>query len=310
MASRGPPTFAEWLQGLVDPGVLGSMAAYHYIAVLLETVFRRGQILAPILRGQQIRDEAFSNFWIKFSGARAPPSDAPRVGSSALLPALLATADGVVLDIGPGTGSQSELFTNPNLRKMYGAEPCLGLHADLNAKIQACGLGSKYQILPCSAERKTLVPALAEQGLLKTTRKKTKKKPDGKEEVVEVEGIFDTIVCVRVLCSVPNPRETIAGLYSLLKPGGKMLVCEHVVNPFWAGTRGMRKGSFGARFMQFVYTWLGWSFFMGDCHLNRDTERMLLEAAGREGGWEKVDVERWFEWSTLPYLSGTLVKRG
>lgn len=36
--------------------------------MLLETVFCRGQILSPILRLSQLRDEGFSRFWIKFSG--------------------------------------------------------------------------------------------------------------------------------------------------------------------------------------------------------------------------------------------------
>ncbi|KKZ60329.1 hypothetical protein EMCG_04923 [[Emmonsia] crescens] len=95
--------------------------------------------------------------------------DAPRVGSSALIPPLLATVDGVALDIGPGTGTQTPLFTNPNLIRMYGAEPCQGLHKDLMAKIESCGLSDKYHILPCSAERKVLYPALRREGLLAET---------------------------------------------------------------------------------------------------------------------------------------------
>lgn len=185
------------------------------------------------------------------------------------------------------------LFTNPGLRAMYGAEPCVGLHTELRAKIVSCGLSSKYHILPCGAEPRSLVPALREANFSDADIQK---------------GIFDTIVCVRVLCSVPNPRETIRSLYDLLKPGGKMLVCEHVVNPWMT-----KKGSVAARFMQAVYTLFGWSFWMGGCHLNRDTESTLRLAAEEEGkdgsGWESVEIEKSFGWSPLSYISGTLVKK-
>lgn len=143
----------------------------------------------------------------------------------------------------------------------------------------------------CSAEKESLVPALEKNGLLDDAK-------------VNKGGVFDSIVCTRVLCSVPRPEETIGGLYGLLKPGGKMLVCEHVVNPWTT-----RKGSMLARGFQVLYTLLGWSFFMGDCHMNRDTGKILREVAEGDGGWESVDLDSHFEWSTLPYVSGVLVKR-
>ncbi|KAL1956782.1 hypothetical protein VTO42DRAFT_6836 [Malbranchea cinnamomea] len=285
------PTFKEWIASLLEPSVLLSSAAYHFIIVVLEKMLLRGEVLAPILRLSQIRDESFSRFWIKFSGARESEQTAAAepVGSSALIPPLLATASGVVLDIGPGTGTQMHLFTHPNLTAMYGAEPCVGLHADLRAKISSCGLLSKYHILPCSAEPHALIPALQKVGF----------------SAAEIQrGIFDTVVCVRVLCSVPNPRQTIRGLYDLLKPGGRMIVCEHVVNPWTTA-----KGSVVARLMQAVYTALGWSFFMGDCHMNRDTERILKEVGEQDGGWASVELERSFGHGPLPYISGVLVKR-
>ncbi|PGG98215.1 hypothetical protein GX51_06935 [Blastomyces parvus] len=285
----------------------------EFTLVLLETVFLKGQVLAPIFRLRQVRDEAFSRFWINFSGAR-DTVEAPRVGSSALIPPLLATADGIVLDIGPGTGTQTPLFTNPNLIRMYGAEPCQGLHKDLAAKIEACGLGAKYQILPCSAERKALYPALGREGLLAETGAGVIRGEEVEGLVQGGQGVFDTIVCVRVLCSVPDQRATVRGLYDLLKPGGKLIVCEHVRNG-WSVCCGRGRGregvSFVARVVQVVYTLLGWRFFMGECDLNRDTERVVREVAEEagDGAWGKVDVQRWFEWSALPYVAGTFVKR-
>ncbi|KAK2875149.1 hypothetical protein FQN49_001733 [Arthroderma sp. PD_2] len=290
-------TVGERISELAEPGFLGASAAYSFVSVMFETILR-GQPLAPIFKLQEIKDEAFSRFWINFSGARDtsnadPSAPVPEpVGSSALIPPLLAHADGVVLDIGPGTGTQTQLFTNQNLRVMYGAEPCLGLHKDLHAKVESCGLSSKYQILHCGAQTESLLPALKKAGVLD-------------DATNEGRGLFDTIVCVRVLCSVPAPEKTVKGLYDLLKPGGKMLVCEHVVNPWTTA-----KGSTIARLVQAIYGLSGWRFFMGGCNLDRDTEHTLRAVANVDGGWESIDLESSFTLGPLPYVSGTLVKRG
>ena len=55
--------------------------------------------------------------------------------------------------------------------------------------------------------------------------------------VEDVEGLrkygvdretFDTVLIIQVFCCVPSPKETVAALYRLLKPGGQMIVYEHV----------------------------------------------------------------------------------
>jgi hypothetical protein len=99
-------------------------------------------------------------------------------------------------------------------------------------------------------------------------------------------------------------EKTIQELYTLLKPGGRVLVTEHVVNPWRTA-----KGSILARVAQGVYQLLGWSFFIGDCCMDRDTEGALRKAADGDGGWESVDIERSFGWSPLPYISGVFVKK-
>jgi SAM-dependent methyltransferase len=215
-------------------------------------------------------------------------------GSSDLIPPLLRTANGIVLDIGPGTGTQMPLLRSPSISTIYGPEPCTGLHEKLRARAIAEGISSKYHILASGAAASQLLPALRDSGT-------------GVTEAYDSDprsGIFDTIICVRVLCSVPEMERTVDELYGLLKPGGKLLVTEHVVNAWRTA-----KGSFLARVVQGVYQVFGWSFFIGDCALDRDTEGVLLRAARSDGGWEVVDLERSFAWSVMPYLSGTLVKK-
>ena len=56
----------------------------------------------------------------------------------------------------------------------------------------------------------------------------------GIEDVAELKsrgitpGSIDTVLSVQVLCSVPYPDETMRRLYALLKPGGQLVVYEHV----------------------------------------------------------------------------------
>lgn len=204
---------------------------------------------------------------------------------------MLATATGDVLELGPGSGEQVHLFkAATNARRIYGAEPCIPLHNDLQANAQRHGLRDKYTIVTAGAEKETLIPGLAKAGLL------TDKSPGS--------GVFDTIVCVRVLCSVQNLHQTVDTVYSLLKPGGKLLVVEHTVNPWWTP-----KGSYLARAFQALYTLLGWQFFVGNCHLNRDIRQAVTEAATPYGGWAEVRLDNHFGWSALPYVAGSLVKK-
>lgn len=272
-----------------------------YAIVVSETIFRRGQVLAPIRRASQVRDEAFGRFWIEFAGPQDVTVNDDGVldisklrASSALIPPLLEKARGVVLDIGPGTGTQMPFFIEPaakSVSAIYGAEPCVGLHGELRKRIIAHGLESKYHVLSASAEKQQLVDALQREGV----------------QVNDEEGIFDTIVCIRVLCSVPDPEQTIADLYSLLRPGGQMLIVEHVANPY--SLFGGKGGDFFAKVMQTVYMALGWRYYMGDCHLNRDTETYLRKAAEKDGGWKSFELESRFAKTTLPYISGVLTKK-
>jgi SAM-dependent methyltransferase len=182
------------------------------------------------------------------------------------------------------------LLKSPSIKAIYGAEPCVGLHAELRKRAVDEGLGAKYTILPCSVVQKELGVELEKHGLV----------PEGGER----GGVFDTIITVRVLCSVPEFERTTAELYSLLKPGGKMLVVEHVVNPWMTP-----KGSVLARVLQGVYHAFGWRWVMGDCCMNRDTEGVLRKVAEKDGGWESFEMERWFGTTCLPYITGVLVKR-
>ncbi len=111
----------------------------------------------------------------------------------------------MVLEVGPGIGSQLSRYDTSKITKVYGVEPNSDLHKSLREKVKACGLTDVYEIVPCSIE-----------------------------DVVELEkygialGSIDTVLSIQVLCSVPDPDKILRLFYALMKPGGQFVVFEHV----------------------------------------------------------------------------------
>jgi len=239
--------------------------------------------LLPFSNFEAYKEKAFAGLWLKFGPMFA--EDTPEG-----LPPLLAQSKGVVLDVGPGSGEQLHRFTHPeNIQAIYGVEPGVSLHAKLRESAKKAGLGGKYHVLACTADLDSIVPGLVQQGLIKPN------------QTSEAEmRLFDEIVCVRVLCGVPDQRSTIADLYSLLKPGGRFVLCEHVLNT----------GSTGANLAQRFYMMLGWKQLMGGCELTRNTlETFLKVAKAKDGGWAKVEVIPVDDHSPLMHIVGLLTKK-
>ena len=233
------------------------------------------------------KEKAFARLWA--IGGLICAQDTPEP----LLP-ILATSKGVILDVGPGAGHQLFRFSNvAGIQAIYGAEPGESMHAALKNRAEEAGLGDKYHVLSCRAELDSLVPALAKAGVLKPQQTQGSHTP------------FDEIVCLRVLCGVPEPDAATAGLYSLLKPGGRMVVCEHVINSGDTAKGGTPVG----RLIQKAMMWMAWSSLMGGCDLTRDTLASLYKAAEKDGGWANTDVKLCDPYSTVPHIVGTLVKR-
>lgn len=179
-------------------------------------------------------------------------------------------------------------ISNPKVKVIYGAEPCEGLHEALKVAAEKAGIGKKYHVMDCGGQRDSLYPQLKRAGLLGA----------------QTEGVFDTIISSKVLCCVPHLEDSVAALYDILKPGGRIIVCEHVANPWRT-----RKGSLIARLIQVFMMLIGWSFFLGGCNLNTKTTELLRAAADKDGGWEKEDLETLKQWGTLPFIVGELVKK-
>jgi len=240
------------------------------------------------------RDLAFAKLWLTVGPVFAqvvPP----------ILGEILSTSRGVILDIGPGSGDQVFRFSNKeDITMIYGVEPGTDLHLALRKNAKKAGLGERYKVLSCGAEPDSLIPALAVEGVL------------NKDNSVG-DGVFDEVVCIRVLCCVPKPNDTVETLYRCLKPGGRLVICEHVVNENSkegnkAGRFFHKGGSKLGHLLQFLYMALGWEFFVG-CNLMRDTTAIIVNAAKSDHGWGEVNLELFDEWSALPHVVGYCVKK-
>jgi len=72
--------------------------------------------------------------------------------------------------------------------------------------------------------------------LAQAQRKLDRMQPDVNLALMDVESIdyadnsFDTVIASFVFCSVPHPRKGLKELYRVLKPGGQLLLLEHVLS--------------------------------------------------------------------------------
>ncbi len=100
----------------------------------------------------------------------------------------------------------------------------------------------------------------------------------------------DVAVATLVLCTVEDPAAAVAELHRVLRPGGRLLVIEHVVD------RSPRRARWQRRLTP------AWRVVARGCHLDRDTRSTLAR-----GGFDVSEVDSW-ELSrrgpTVPAISG------
>ncbi|RVD81088.1 uncharacterized protein DFL_008965 [Arthrobotrys flagrans] len=176
----------------------------------------------------------------------------PSAAVEKLMNKTISQAYGVVLDLGPGTGFTVHHFDKSKVTKVFGIEPNKAFHPALQAAVDAAGLTDIYTIVGTGVEDSETL------------------KKFGIEE-----GSIDTIVACMVLCSIPEPKATIAQLYKILAPGGLFLVLEHV----------KAKGGLGVIAQDLAN--VVWPFLMAGCDLCRPTEAYLYGA----GEWEVKDLK-------------------
>jgi len=149
---------------------------------------------------------------------------------------LLADLHGVVLEMGAGTGLNLAWYPN-DLERLVLCEPDRPMREQL---IQRCSNSSAPVSEVVSAEA---------------------------EHLPFPSGSFDFVVSTLVLCSVRDPQGGLAEIRRVLKPGGELVLMEHVAAE--AGT--------SLSFWQNFWNPL-WKRCACNCHLNRPTYGFLEQA--------------------------------
>jgi SAM-dependent methyltransferase len=170
-------------------------------------------------------------------------------GLGAMRAALLAGAQGRVVEIGAGTGVNVDLYGG-EVEDLTLVEPDPHMAARLRGRLAgapgshqgAAGRGDAADSTAPAPRRLVEAPA---------------------EALPFADDTFDTGVATLVLCTVPDPGAAVAELARVLKPGGRLLFIEHVRSD----------DPDRARWQDRLEK--PWRFMADGCYCNRDTEAML-----------------------------------
>lgn len=114
---------------------------------------------------------------------------------------------------------------------------------------------------------------------------------DGTAECIDAEDAsFDCVVTSLVCCSVTDLHGCLREIGRVMKPGGELLFMEHV-----AAARGSPRRKWQDRINPV------WKRLMGNCHLNRETEREIAAA-----GFEIFRIDRDSMRKALPIVRPTI----
>lgn len=168
-----------------------------------------------------------------------------RRGMAARRRRLLAKARGRVLEVGAGTGLNLRYYPE-RLERLVIAEPAAHMAARIDPARRP------------GPEPAEVVNARA-------------------EELPFEDDSFDTVVSTLVLCTVQDPELAVAEIARVLRPGGRLLFCEHVhADP------GMLR-NWQDRLAE------PWAAFAGGCRCDRST----LETIGERLRIVMFDREKW-----------------
>ena len=186
-----------------------------------------------------------------------------RLGMAARRRRLLEGADGRVLEIGAGTGLNLGHYPE-RIESLVLAEPGAAMAARIDP--------SRFRgTAPVSVVRAAA------------------------EELPFADDSFDTVVSTLVLCTVTDPERALAEARRVLRPGGRLLFCEHVhAEPGWRRRWQDRLAA-------------PWASFADGCRCDRET-LAAIEAAMRI---ESVGEERWRAMPAIvkPLVVGVAVAR-
>ena len=164
-------------------------------------------------------------------------------------------ASGTVLEIGIGTGLNLPYYDPAKVKRLIGLDP--SRESWKLAGKRAAGLAFKVEFIDLPGEQIPLDDASV-----------------------------DTVLVTYALCTIPDPISALQGMGRVLRPGGKLIFCEHGSAPDTA-----------------VCKWQDrinplWKKFAGGCNLNRPIPQLI-----EESGFALEQIDQMYLPST-PHLFG------
>jgi ubiquinone/menaquinone biosynthesis C-methylase UbiE len=170
-------------------------------------------------------------------------------------------AEGRVLEVGIGSGLNLPHYDRARVQRVIGLDPGEALLATARRR---------------SASSPVPVEFLALEG----------------EHIPLDAGSIDTVVVTYTLCTIPGVEQALEGMRRVLRPGGRLLFCEHGLAPDAGVVRWQRRLD------------PLWGRMAGGCHLTRDTGALLARAgfavdwieqayargAPRFAGWHNIGI--------------------
>ena len=150
-------------------------------------------------------------------------------------------ASGRVLEIGMGSGLNLPYYDASKVDMIFGLEPAEPMRRRAAAKVAACGIPVEFIDLPG-------------------------------EEIPLEDNTVDTVLVTYTLCTIPDGVAALKGMARVLKPGGKLIFCEH----------GKAPDANVAKWQDRINPL--WNKIAGGCNLNRPIPDMLAEGGFRIEG--------------------------
>ena len=162
---------------------------------------------------------------------------AERAGLADLRAGVLAGASGRTLELGAGTGSNAAHYPAA-VTELVLTEPDPHMARRLREKLSSSPPPFQYEVVEAGAE-----------------------------SLPFADDSFDSVASTLVLCTVDDPARTVSEVARVLRPGGGLLLLEHVRDPASG-----RLARWQDRLRR------PWGWFAGGCHPNRDTAATLRGA--------------------------------
>lgn len=148
---------------------------------------------------------------------------------------VLAAAEGRVLEVGMGSGLNLRYYNPDKVEFVWGLEPSEGMRKKARSNLQQSPVQVEWLGLPG-------------------------------EEIPLDNHSADTIVLTFTLCTIPDWDAALKQMKRVLKPGGKLLFCEHGAAPDEAVARWQNRIN------------PLWKKVAGGCHLNRPIPDLITQA--------------------------------